>query len=74
MCGDGPGLRESVLDGGTWTTTKLSGVLARPLHEDRQRPGRDGPDRVVRLQVGLRALTRVVGVDTLAPGRDAHAG
>jgi subtilisin family serine protease len=68
MCAIGPGLRESVWDGGTWSTTKLSAMWHDIYARIASGPG--GAVRIVwqRLQVGLRATTRVAGTDILAPG------
>jgi len=68
MCAGGPGLRESVLDGGTWTTTKLSAMWHDIYARIAAGPG--GAVRIVwyRNQVGLRAMTRVAGTDIVPPG------
>jgi hypothetical protein len=78
MCAIGPGLRESVFDGGTWTTTKLTAHWHDIYPRVAAGPG--GAVRIVwyRIQTGLRALQQAADVRVpsaqLKPSRTITTG
>jgi subtilisin family serine protease len=78
MCAIGPGLRESVFDGATWTTTKLTAHWHDIYPRVAAGPG--GAVRIVwyRIQTGLRALQQAADVRVpsaqLKPSRTITTG